>query len=68
MERFRGRLVLKAHRLLYRSTLGSKEIEKKKKHLALLFRQSSTAAAIPTLAALEVIQGQIKSQSPTDAT
>jgi len=31
VERFRGRLVFKAHRLLYRSTLGSRVIKKKKK-------------------------------------
>ena len=30
MERFRGGLVLKAHRLLYHSTLGSRVIKKKK--------------------------------------
>ena len=32
MERFRGGLVLKAHRPLYHSTLGSRVIKKKKKY------------------------------------
>jgi hypothetical protein len=31
MERLRGGLVFKAHRLLYHSTLGSRVIKKKKK-------------------------------------
>ena len=31
MNRFRGGLVFKAHRLLYHSTLGSRVIKKKKK-------------------------------------
>ena len=31
VERFRGGLVFKAHRLLYHSTLGSRVIKKKKK-------------------------------------
>ena len=31
MERFRERLVFKAHRLLYHSTLGSKAIKQKKR-------------------------------------
>ena len=31
LERFRGELVSKAHRLLYHSTLGSRVIKKKKK-------------------------------------
>ena len=34
MERFRGGLVFKAHRLLYQSTLGSRVINKKKKDIA----------------------------------
>jgi len=33
VKRFRGGLVFKAHRLLYHSNLGSKVINKKKKHL-----------------------------------
>jgi hypothetical protein len=32
VERFRGGLVFKAHRLLYHSTLGSRVIKKKKKY------------------------------------
>jgi len=31
VERFRGGLVFKAHRLLYHSTLGSRVLKKKKK-------------------------------------
>ena len=34
LKRFRGGLVLKAHRRLYHSTLGSRVIKKKKKHRA----------------------------------
>ena len=34
LKRFRGGLVSKAHRLLYRSTLGSRVIKKKRKHLS----------------------------------
>ena len=34
MERFRGGLVLKAHRLLYHSTLGLRVIKKKGGNLA----------------------------------
>jgi hypothetical protein len=32
VERFRGELVLKAHGLLYHSTLGSRLIKKRKKY------------------------------------
>ena len=38
MKRFRGGLVFKAHRLLYRSTLGLRVIKKKKKVQGLGFR------------------------------
>ena len=31
LKRFRGRLVFKAHRLVYHSTLGSRVIKKKRK-------------------------------------
>ena len=33
LKRFRGRLVFKAHRLLYHSTLGLRVIKKKSRHL-----------------------------------
>jgi len=36
VERFRGGLALKAHRLLYHSTLGLRVIKKKKKKAALI--------------------------------
>ena len=44
MERFQGGLVLKAHRLLYRSALGSRVTKKKKTAR----RASCSGAALPS--------------------
>ena len=46
MNRFRGGLVSKAHRLLYHSTLGLRVIKKKKKHVSsmLLTREGRSCA------------------------
>ena len=42
VERFRGGLVVKAHRLVYHSTLGLRVIKKKKeKTVQKMFRESS---------------------------
>ena len=62
VKRFRGWLVFKAHSLLYRSTLGSRVIQKKQKAHG---PHRRPAVIHPTL---ESSRGQILSQSPTDAT
>ena len=61
MQRFRGGLVFKAHRLVYHSTLGLGVIKKKKRAPSSSRRSTSAAAGGSSL---EVLSGCIKDLGP----